>query len=47
MFPTIDDHKLYDVKLGQGDIQAIQKLYGPRTKKRTVTSSNPGNNLKA
>ena len=39
MFPTIDDHKVYDVKLGQGDMQAIQQLYGPRTRKQS------GNNI--
>ena len=45
MFPTIDDHKLYDVKLATADIKAIQKLYGPRTKNTTITkltSLSPG-----
>ena len=32
MFPTIDDRKVYDVRLGSEDIKAIQKLYGPNTK---------------
>ena len=45
MFPTIDDHKVYDVKLGSEDIKAIQRLYGPRTKKRvSATTSSPERN---
>ena len=32
MFPTIDDHKVYDVRLASEDIKAIQKLYGRNTK---------------
>ena len=40
MFPTIDDHKVYDVKLGSADITAIQRLYGPRTK-RKVSAATP------
>lgn len=43
MFPTIDDHKVYDVKLGSEDIKAIQRLYGPRTKKVSATTSSPEN----
>ena len=39
MFPTIDDHQVYDVKLARADIKAIQRLYGPRTKKSTLTTS--------
>ena len=44
MFPTIDDHKVYDVKLGSEDIKAIQRLYGPRTKKVSATTSSPERN---
>ena len=33
MFPTIDDRKVYDVRLASEDIKAIQKLYGRKTKK--------------
>ena len=45
MFPTIDDHKVYDVKLGSEDIKAIQRLYGPRTNKRvSATTSSPERN---
>jgi len=40
MFPTIDDHKVYDVKLAAADIKAIQKLYGPPTRNRTLTTLN-------
>ena len=32
MFPTIDDRKVYDVRLASEDIKAIQKLYGRNTK---------------
>ena len=32
MFPTIDDHKVYDVRLSAEDVRAIQKLYGPGSK---------------
>jgi len=45
MFPTIDDHKVYDVKLGSEDIKAIQRLYGPRTKRRvSAATSSPERN---
>ena len=46
MFPTIDDHKVYDVKLAAADIKAIQKLYGPPTRNRTLTTLNTGKNFK-
>ena len=45
MFPTIDDHKVYDVKLAAADIKAIQKLYGPPTRNRTLTTLNTGKNF--
>ena len=32
MFPTIDDRKVYDVRLASEDVKAIQKLYGRNTK---------------
>ena len=32
MFPTIDDRKVYDVRLASEDIKAIQKLYGRNTR---------------
>ena len=42
---TIDDHKVYDVKLGSEDIKAIQRLYGPRTKRRvSAATSSPERN---
>ena len=33
MFPTIDDLKVYDVRLASEDIKAIQKLYGAGSKR--------------
>ena len=40
MFPTIDDRKVYDVRLAPEDIKAIQKLYGRNTRK--VSPGNQG-----
>ena len=39
MFPTIDDLKVYDVRLSSEDVKAIQKLYGASTKKGSETSN--------
>ena len=36
MAPTIDDTRVYDVKLGAEDVKAIQGLYGPKTKPVTT-----------
>ena len=45
MFPTIDDRKVYDVQLASEDIKAIQRLYGPRTKRRvSAATSSPERN---
>ena len=33
MAPTIDDTRVYNVKLGAEDIEAIQRLYGLKTSK--------------
>ena len=32
MAPTISDAEVYDVKLGEEDIKAVQRLYGLKTK---------------
>ena len=37
MAPTIDDSKVYDVKLGTEDVKAIQRLYGLKTRKPLTT----------
>ena len=37
MAPTIDDTRVYDVKLGAKDVKAIQGLYGLKTKQPLTT----------
>ena len=37
MAPTIDDTRVYDVKLGAEDVKAIQGLYGLKTKEPLTT----------
>ena len=41
MAPTIDDTRVYDVKLGAEDVKAIQGLYGLKTKKPFTTQRPP------
>jgi hypothetical protein len=40
MAPTIDDTRVYDVKLGSEDVKAIQGLYGLKTKE-PLTNKRP------
>ena len=42
MAPTIDDTRVYDVKLGAKDVKAIQGLYGLKTKE-PLTTQRPQN----
>ena len=37
MAPTIDDTRVYDVRLGAEDVKAIQRLYGLKTRKSPAT----------
>ena len=41
MAPTIDDTRVYDVKLGAEDVKAIQGLYGLKTKEPLTTKRPP------
>ena len=41
MAPTIDDRRIYDVKLSPADVKAIQRLYGLKTGGPSVSTTAP------